>query len=54
MHLFSAERLDLLQKVILPALEEGKTVISERFALSMWAYQCSKNKKYFVKDESPF
>ena len=43
MHLFSAERLDLLQKVILPALEEGKTVISERFALSMWAYQCSKN-----------
>ena len=43
MHLFCAERLELLDKVIIPALEAGKTVISERFALSTWAYQCSKD-----------
>lgn len=43
LHLFMAARLELLNKVILPALAEGKTVISERFALSTWAYQCSED-----------
>ena len=48
MHLFCAERLELLDKVIIPALEAGKTVISERFALSTWAYQCSKDNTWQV------
>lgn len=43
MHLFSAERINLVKEVILPALAENKTIICERFALSMWAYQCSSD-----------
>ena len=43
MHLFSAERINLIKEVILPALAENKTIICERFALSMWAYQCSSD-----------
>lgn len=43
LQLFMAARLELLRNTILPALEEGKVVISERFALSTWAYQCSED-----------
>ena len=43
MHLFSAERINLVKEVILPALAENKIIICERFALSMWAYQCSND-----------
>jgi len=37
--LFSASRAELVQKVILPALEAGKTVILDRFFDSTTAYQ---------------
>lgn len=37
--LFLAARTELVEKVIAPALAEGKTVISNRFALSTIAYQ---------------
>lgn len=43
MHLFSAERINLVKEVILPALTKNKIIICERFALSMWAYQCSND-----------
>ena len=37
--LFAADRLDHLDTVVLPALAEGKTVISDRYVLSSLAYQ---------------
>lgn len=37
--LFSAARADLVSRVIRPALEEGKTVVADRFADSSVAYQ---------------
>ncbi|MBM3162188.1 MAG: dTMP kinase [Chlorobi bacterium] len=37
--LFSASRAELVQQVILPALEEGKTVLLDRFFDSTTAYQ---------------
>ena len=37
--MFMASRMELLSKVIKPALQEGKTVICDRFALSTWVYQ---------------
>lgn len=37
--LFLAARAELMQQVVRPALEEGKTVISNRFGLSTIAYQ---------------
>ena len=37
--LFSAARADLLSRVIRPALEEGGTVVADRFADSSVAYQ---------------
>lgn len=43
MHLYTAERLDLVNNIILPALNSGKTIVCERYALSTWAYQCSED-----------
>lgn len=37
--LFTASRLELIKEVILPALEEGKVVVSDRFTDSTMAYQ---------------
>lgn len=37
--LFAADRLDHLDTVVLPALAEGRTVISDRYVLSSLAYQ---------------
>jgi dTMP kinase len=37
--LFSAARADLVSRVIRPALEEGRTVVADRFADSSVAYQ---------------
>jgi dTMP kinase len=37
--LFSAARADLLARVVRPALEEGRTVVADRFADSSVAYQ---------------
>jgi len=37
--LFLAARAQLLEEVIVPALDEGKTVVSNRFGLSTIAYQ---------------
>jgi dTMP kinase len=37
--LFAADRLDHLDTVVLPALAEGKTVVSDRYVLSSLAYQ---------------
>lgn len=39
-----AMRSDHLEKVILPALTRGQTVICDRFDLSTYAYQIGKNK----------
>lgn len=38
--LFLAARADLVNKVIAPALEAGRTVLADRFQLSTEAYQC--------------
>lgn len=38
-HLFLADRANHIEKVLQPALEEGKTVISDRYADSTRAYQ---------------
>ncbi len=37
--LFLAARNDHIEKIILPALRDGKTVVSDRFELSTYAYQ---------------
>lgn len=37
--LFTASRLELIKKVILPALEQGKIVLADRFLDSTMAYQ---------------
>jgi dTMP kinase len=37
--LFAADRLDHVDSVVLPALREGKTVVSDRYDLSSLAYQ---------------
>jgi len=37
--LFAAQRAQLVESVVLPALEEGKTVLSDRSAYSSLAYQ---------------
>jgi dTMP kinase len=37
--LFAADRLDHLDAVVVPALEAGKTVVSDRYVLSSLAYQ---------------
>lgn len=39
LYLFSASRIEVLKDVILPALKEGKIVISDRFAISTAVYQ---------------
>jgi len=43
--LFAADRLDHLQQIILPKLEDGVFVICERYYLSSFAYQMSQDKK---------
>lgn len=42
--LYSA-RIELINKVILPALNEGKIVISDRYIDTAFAYYCINNKK---------
>lgn len=42
-YLICAARYDHLIKVIIPALNEGKTVICDRYVLSTLMYQCSEN-----------
>ena len=37
--LYMCARNELIDKIIVPALKEGKTVFSDRFDLSTWAYQ---------------
>lgn len=39
LYLFSASRIEVLKNVIIPSLNEGKIVISDRFALSTAVYQ---------------
>ena len=39
LYLYSAARRDHINKVILPALESGKTVVCDRFTYSSMAYQ---------------
>ena len=39
LYLFSSSRMELIEKVIQPALASGKIVISDRFALSTAVYQ---------------
>ena len=39
LYLFSASRLEMIENIIKPALSEGKTVITDRFALSTAVYQ---------------
>ena len=40
MFLFSAARAQLVQEVIRPALKTGTTVLSDRFLISTFVYQC--------------
>src|SRR3989344_4151664 len=44
--LFLAARTELVEKVIAPALQAGKTVVSNRFALSTIAYQIYGRQQY--------
>lgn len=37
--LFAADRIDHLEREILPALAEGRVVICDRYLMSSWAYQ---------------
>lgn len=48
--LFLASRAQLVNEVILPALESGKHVISNRFDLSTVAYQIYGRERLFMKD----
>lgn len=51
MLLFMADRLEHLEKVIIPALTAGKIVICDRFSLSTYAYQAihdSRLKSVFI------
>jgi dTMP kinase len=45
--LFAADRLDHLQHTILPALEAGKWVVSDRYVLSSYAYNMGMDQKNF-------
>lgn len=42
-HLFWASRAENFSSLILPALKEGKTVISDRFDVSTYAFQIGEN-----------
>lgn len=56
--LFLASRAELLEEVIIPELENGKTVVSNRFGLSTIAYQIYGRDRLeylnFLKDLSNF
>lgn len=39
LYLFAAQRIEFIENIILPALQEGYLVLSDRFALSTAAYQ---------------
>lgn len=41
--LFQAARVEHIDKVIAPALAQGKTVITDRYYFSTIAYQCARN-----------
>lgn len=45
LYLFTAARIELIEKVIKPKLKEGYTIFCDRFALSTWAYQNSMDNK---------
>lgn len=45
--LFALDRLDHLQREILPALQDGQTVICDRYLLSSFAYQCGVHELEF-------
>ncbi|MDP7034557.1 MAG: dTMP kinase [Planctomycetota bacterium] len=45
--LFAADRIDHLQHVVLPRLEDGVDVISDRYVLSSLAYQMEKDRSNF-------
>ena len=46
---FTADRVDHFEKVIRPALDEGKTVISDRYYLSTVAYTDRDKKELMMK-----
>ncbi len=48
--LFFASRNELLQKVVLPLLNEGKNVIYDRFELSTFAYQVYGRQREDLRD----
>ena len=48
--LFAADRLDHLAREILPALEAGKIVVTDRYVLSSLAYQSLSSSPAFVRD----
>jgi len=48
--LFYASRAEHLEKIIIPALEEGKNVISNRFSLTTLAYQIYGRERFELLD----
>ena len=50
MCLFWASRAENLEKVIIPSLKKGKTVIADRFDSSTWAYQIFAQKGQELRD----
>lgn len=45
LYLFTAARVELIEKVIKPKLKEGYTIFCDRFALSTWAYQSAMDNR---------
>lgn len=52
--LFAADRTDHLKATVLPALEQGKVVISDRYLLSSLAYQGSSLEMEWVAEANRF
>ncbi|MSR71319.1 MAG: dTMP kinase [Candidatus Taylorbacteria bacterium] len=48
--LFWAARADHMEKLVIPALESGKHVITDRFDSSSYAYQIYGQKAHYLKD----